>query len=191
MRAWFVMNQHKMSTERHSASRAADVEHKTEAHAARFADIVARWVATGGGLGYSPVAPGTVGSLAGVALFWAVGRSVTLGWITAVGLSALGVWAATRMTQMVGQHDPPCVVIDEIVGQFVTLWLAWSLEPPTALWLFVVIGWVLFRVFDIVKPPPVRQLERLKIGLGVMADDLMAGIYGAIVLVGLQRWFFG
>lgn len=182
------MNQERTVTE-HGASRAINAEHGAERRAARLTDIAARWIATGGGLGYCPVAPGTVGSLAGVALFWAVGRSVTLGLITAVGLGLLGVWAATRMSQMARQHDPPSVVIDEIAGQFVTLWLAWSVQPAATLWAFLVIGLTLFRVFDILKPPPVGQLERLKAGFGVMADDLMAGLYGSVALIGLQRIF--
>lgn len=185
------MNQERTVTRQHGARRAIKAEHRAELRTARLTDIVARWIATGGGLGYCPVAPGTVGSLAGVALFWAVGRSSMLGLLTAVSLSALGVWAATRMEQTVRQHDPPSVVIDEIAGQFVTLWLAWSVQPASALWAFLAIGFTLFRVFDILKPPPVGQLERLKAGFGVMADDLMAGLYGSIALIGLQRGFFG
>ena len=166
-------------------------QHSEHAHANRPADVIARLVATSGGLGYAPVAPGTVGSLAGVALFWVVGRSASIGLITALILIVAGVWAATRMGQLAHEHDPQFVVIDEVAGQFVTLWLAWSLQPASALWTFVGIGFVLFRFFDIVKPAPVRQLERLKEGFGVMADDIMAGVYGGLVLFGLQRWLIG
>jgi len=158
-----------------------------------FPDSLAHLLATAGGLGYAPVAPGTVGSLAGVGLFWAVGQPLILGLITVFMLTGVGIWAATRVERMTEEHDPTRVVVDEVAGQFLTLWLAWSFQPVSAgqfslrELVFIGAGFLLFRFFDIVKPAPVRQLERLGEGFGIMADDLMAGIYAGLTLHLLDR----
>lgn len=159
-----------------------------------FSDSLAHLLATAGGLGYAPVVPGTVGSLAGVGLFWVLGESVVLGLITVLLLTGVGIWAATRVEQMTGEHDPARVVVDETAGQFLTLWLVWSFRPvstgqfSTRELILIGVGFLLFRFFDIVKPVPIRQLERLKEGFGVMADDVMAGIYAGLTLHLLDRW---
>lgn len=142
---------------------------------------VARLLATVGGAGYLPVAPGTWGSAAGVLLVAAVrmgGVPVRLEIAALLVVLAIGVWSAGVTGRLMGDEDPGPVVIDEVVGQWITLlWL-----PLT--WQTVLLGFLLFRVFDIVKPFPARQCEQLPGGWGVMFDDVMAGIYGQLVLRG-------
>src|SRR5262249_13543929 len=138
-------------------------------------------IATSGYLGFAPVAPGTVGSAAGVALFY-LARAVGAAWIEPVlivVLFAAGVWAASSAEEQVGVTDPGPVVIDEVVGMLITL--AWI--PVTPLGAFV--GFFLFRLLDVVKPWPSRQLESLHGGLGIMADDAMAAVYGHLLMRGL------
>jgi len=139
--------------------------------------VLARVLATGFGAGYSPFAPGTAGSAVGLLLYWplqALGLSATLA-VTAV-VSLLGVWAAARVAAEARQEDPGLVVVDEIAGQWVTLLLLpWT--PGVA-----IVGFFAFRVMDVVKPWPARQLEDLHGGWGIMADDLMAGVYANLLV---------
>jgi phosphatidylglycerophosphatase A len=142
-------------------------------------------LATALGAGYSPVAPGTAGSLVALAIAWLL-RDTLAPWHFAV-LAALmfapAVWSADVTAKAVKRKDPGLVVIDEVIGQWITIAGASTLNWKTALAAFA-----LFRLFDIWKPPPVRQLEALPGGLGINADDAMAGIYGALVLW-LAGWF--
>ena len=144
---------------------------------ARASFGLARLIATGFGSGYSPVAPGTAGSLVGLLLFWPLARLdvLWLGIAIVVGF-AIGVVAASATAREVGLEDPGIVVWDEVVGMWITL----ALVPLTPL--SAVLGFFLFRVMDVVKPPPARQFERLHGGLGIMADDVMAGIYANLLL---------
>lgn len=105
--------------------------------------------------------------------------------VWAVLLTPLGIWAATIVARESGRKDPQIVVIDEVLGQWLTLAGATHLD-----WRTFLLGFVLFRLFDIWKPPPVRQLERLPDGTGIVADDLMAGVYGSLVLGIASRWIF-
>ena len=134
-------------------------------------------LATGFGTGYAPIASGTFGSLPGL-LFIAL--LAPLGWPVALAgtlvVTLVGIWAADRAARSWGQTDPGRVVIDEIAGQMVTL-----LFLPITPWTLIA-GFLLFRLFDIVKPPPARQFEKLHGGVGIMADDLMAGVYANLVL---------
>lgn len=145
---------------------------------ARRASPLARWVATAGGVGYAPLMPGTFGSMAGIALCWAA-TAVGGRWgvpVLAIVATASGIVAADRTARALGQHDPGCVVIDEVAGQALALaFLPWSPEV-------VIAGFFAFRVFDIIKPPPARQLERLPGGLGIVADDLAAGLYANLAV---------
>jgi phosphatidylglycerophosphatase A len=133
------------------------------------------------GCGYAPVAPGTAGSLAALAI--AIALHIWFGWqpywfaILAIALLAPGIWSAGVVAQLAGKKDPGLVVIDEVIGQWITIAGATALNSTS--W---IAAFVLFRLFDIWKPPPVRQLERLPAGTGIVADDVMAGIYGAIVI---------
>jgi phosphatidylglycerophosphatase A len=140
-------------------------------------DALATAVATGLGSGYSPFAPGTAGSAVGLALFWPMRGLSAVAQLAAIALvSALGVAAAGWMARRAGQEDPGLVVIDEVAGMWVTL----ALLPVTPL--LAGLGFLAFRVMDIFKPWPARDLEGLPGGWGIMADDLMAGIYANLLL---------
>jgi phosphatidylglycerophosphatase A len=133
--------------------------------------------------GYFPVAPGTVGSAAGLLVYllvrWSGSPVVEVALI--VVLFAAGVWAGTTAEQYFGGIDPGPVVIDEVVGMLITLAFV-----PVGL-AGALTGFVLFRVFDVIKPFPAGRLERLPGGLGVMADDAMAAVY-ANVCLRLVQW---
>ena len=136
-------------------------------------------LATVGGVGLLPLAPGTWGSLVGVAVAWAVAAvSGPLAVSALAGaLFVAGWWAAERVAKRSGIADPGFIVIDEVVGQ--ALVLAWV--PPTP-WAYA-LGFVLFRIADIVKPWPIRAVEqRFRNGFGVMADDVAAAVYAGLVL---------
>lgn len=144
---------------------------------------VSRAVATVLGIGYVPFAPGTFGSAAGLAVFAAVraaGGPVVEA-LTIVLVFLVGAWAATAAETHFGHIDPGPVVIDEVLGMLVTL----AFLPVSVTGALV--GFVLFRVFDVIKPPPCNSLEALPGGWGVMSDDLMAGVY-ACVCVRLLAW---
>ncbi|MGI9065888.1 MAG: phosphatidylglycerophosphatase A family protein [Pyrinomonadaceae bacterium] len=185
-------------------------------------DYLALAIATCG-VGYLPLAPGTWGSLVGVGLFYflryAVAEVHLLAldnqWITkdafgeglerlnffltavlllVIGvITVVGTWAASRTEKIIGRKDPGIVVIDEVAGQlvafvFVPAFYFGILVPP-----IIIVGFVAFRFFDIVKPYPARRLESLPAGLGIMADDIVAGMYAAVVVSVLQAldklWF--
>lgn len=136
--------------------------------------------ATAGGLGYAPVAPGTAGSLGAVVVF-ILARNVALAHpalfaLIIAGTAATGVFAARAVMRAEGVEDPGKVVVDEVAGQ----WIALFLLPFS--WPLVIAGFLLFRLFDIWKPFPVRQSERLGNGVGVMLDDILAGIYANLTL---------
>ena len=139
---------------------------------------LAVFVATVGYSGYFPVAPGTVGSLAGLVFYllvwWSQSPVVEVGLI--VMLFLLGIWAGTTTERYFGGIDPGQIVIDEVVGMLITLAFI-----PVGL-SGALVGFFLFRVFDVIKPFPAARLERLHGGLGVMADDAMAAVYANISL---------
>jgi phosphatidylglycerophosphatase A len=130
------------------------------------------------------VAPGTAGSAVGLALFWGVHHLPLAGQVAATAaMFALGVAAAGHVARHMGVEDPGRVVADEVAGMWVSL-LALPLTATTAAAAFV-----LFRVFDVFKPYPARDLERLPGGWGIMCDDVMAGVYANLVLrAGLLAW---
>jgi len=159
-------------------------------------------LATAFGLGYLPIAPGTWGSLGGVAItlamewitsrkmllymnmerdanFWTVGLlPAKVDYVLVVAIAILGVYVAGRTAMYAGKKDPQFVVIDEVSGQMIAYF-----SPFTVLnWKSLLLGFILFRVFDIWKPFPARQAESLPGGLGIMADDWIAGIYAALGL---------
>jgi len=155
-------------------------------------DYLALSIATCG-VGYLPLAPGTFGSLVGVGIFLLLVRATPPNALVAVVLVAIvvvtfaGIWAATRTEQLSGRKDPGKVVVDEVAGQFIalfplTLFTRWSTAA-------VIVSFILFRFFDIVKPYPANRLQDLNGGAGVMLDDLVAGVYGA-VLVSIMLKFF-
>jgi phosphatidylglycerophosphatase A len=138
-------------------------------------------IATCGYIGFAPLAPGTVGSAAGVALYYLV-RATGLPWVQLALIAVLfaaGVWAASEAERALDRTDPGPVVIDEVVGVLITL--AWIPVTP----LGALVGFLIFRLFDVIKPWPSRQFESMHGGMGVMADDAMAAVYGHLLLRGL------
>lgn len=142
------------------------------------------WIATCAGIGYFPVIPGTAGSAVGLLISAALGRApVAPAWrivvlaALAIVLFALGVWAAGRAEKFFGRTDPGAVVVDEVVGQMITF-----LARPQATWKWLLAGFILFRVLDVVKPFPAGRAERLPGGWGIMLDDVVAGAYSLVLL---------
>jgi len=139
------------------------------------------------GCGYSPVAPGTAGSLAAVAIAIALHYTVSSERITflvlALAMLLPGIWAAGVVAKHEGREDPQIVVVDEVIGQWITI-----AGASTINWKSLLAALLLFRLFDVWKPPPARQLENLPGGFGIVADDVMAGIYGALAIVLLDRF---
>jgi len=171
----------------------------TTARARTGKDYLAIAIATCG-VGFIPIAPGTFGSVVGIGV-WAIVRGGVLAilWpfagrnnlsllhitsgligvelVAVILITLAGIWAASRVERMHGAKDPQKVVVDEVAGQFIAL-IAVPLEVQT--WWTIILAFLLFRFFDIVKPYPARKFEDLHGGLGIMADDLVAGLYAAI-----------
>jgi phosphatidylglycerophosphatase A len=160
-----------------------------------FALAVATW-----GVGYIPGAPGTFGSAVGVGLYllmqsmsasvfaFAAARGWSMEFLESFRtalvlllialLTLVGIWAATRTEKLLGRKDPGIVVVDEVAGQLITF----VFVPFNSAWWVIIAGFAAFRLFDIWKPYPIRRLEALESGLGIMADDVLAGIYAAILM---------
>ena len=139
------------------------------------------FIATCAHVGYAPVAPGTFGSAVGLVVYYLVRRQAS----TAVELGAIalilivGLWSATEAEHHFSGLDPGPVVIDEVIGMLITL----ALHPVNVVG--AIIGFFIFRVLDVVKPWPARRLELLPGGFGVVLDDVMAGVYGNLLMWGL------
>jgi len=143
-------------------------------------DRAALWILSCGGLGFLPLVPGTFGSLAGVGVALLV---LGQGHLHAIlGASILTVLLGPAAVRAAGRKDPQQVVMDEVAGVLAALAFVPSPSPLEAGF-----GFLLFRVFDILKPPPARWLERLPGGWGILLDDLAAGIYAAAALWGLGQ----
>ena len=148
-------------------------------------------IATGLGVGHFPYGPGTMGALLAILIWYPITTManhttwflITLTLILAFTL--LGAWSSTVAERYWGE-DPSRVVIDEVVGQWITLLAV----PAVFSWWHVLAAFVLFRFFDIVKPLGVRKMENFKSGWGIMADDILAGCYGAILiyLLSIIEW---
>jgi phosphatidylglycerophosphatase A len=150
---------------------------------------LALFLATGGYVGYVPIAPGTFGSALGLGLLWGLR---TVGDVRLEGLVlglvlVLGAWSGSIAERYAGRADPGIVVIDEVAGMLITMLFI----PMTGI--SVLTGFLVFRALDIVKPWPARRLEGLAGGFGIMADDVMAAVYGNLVMHGLRAgaagWF--
>jgi phosphatidylglycerophosphatase A len=150
----------------------------------KASDYLALSIATCG-VGYLPLIPGTFGSMLGVGIFLLLTRVTAGSSLVVVVVVAIlaftfaGIWAATRTEELSGRKDPGKVVVDEVAGQMIallplTFFTHWS---TTA----VIVSFILFRFFDIVKPYPAGRFEALKGGYGIMCDDLVAGAYGAVI----------
>jgi phosphatidylglycerophosphatase A len=133
-------------------------------------------IATGFGVGFIPFAPGTFGSLLGLLLWVFVPAPVASQAAMIIAVFLIGAWSATHAERRLQAADPQPVVIDEVLGMLVTLFM-----NPIG-WVGALLGFLLFRFFDVVKPYPANRLERLHGGLGVMADDAMAAIYANVTL---------
>lgn len=145
------------------------------------------WFATWFGCGLAPKAPGTFGALGALIVAWplAFHHGWQPLWFGALAILILypAIQSATAVSVGTGRKDPQIVVVDEVVGQWLTLAGATRLNPMAFLYALI-----LFRLFDIWKPPPVRSLEKLPAGTGIVLDDAMAGIYGAVILYVLGRF---
>ena len=140
------------------------------------AAAVATWLATGFGSGFSPVAPGTAGTLVAVPLAYLLPAGFPAQGLVVALVVALAIWSAGVAAPGFGLKDPGQIVVDEIAGYLVTV----AFLP--AGWVTLAVGFVLFRLFDIAKPPPCRWAETLPGGLGIVADDLLAGLYANLVI---------
>jgi phosphatidylglycerophosphatase A len=134
-------------------------------------------IASAGGAGYAPIAPGTAGSAVGIVIYlltkdWTASAQAAL----LAGTSLVGIWASTVASGHFKHKDPGHVVIDEVAGQLLTLFLTGASLPGA------VVGFFVFRLLDIIKPWPANRFEALPGGLGIMADDLMAGVYGCLAM---------
>ena len=158
-----------------------------DTRARRMMDRIAWLLGTWFGCGHSPFAPGTAGSAG--AIMVALAAAYWLGWsraqLIACTLILIGpaIWSADRVAKTVGAKDPGRVVVDEVAGQWLTLWGATAFNATS-----IALAFLLFRLFDVWKPFPARQLEALPGGLGIVADDLAAGLYAALVLLA-AGWF--
>lgn len=137
----------------------------------------ARLVATVGGVGHAPVAPGTVASALTALALGVVSPSPLALVVMLLAVILVGTWAAQEAERSLGGKDPGAIVIDEVAGMALAV-LTLPLTPAV-----LIAGFVLFRVFDIVKPYPANALQRLPGGVGVMIDDLVAGLYALLLLV--------
>ena len=134
-------------------------------------------VASVGGAGYAPIASGTLGSLVAAIALWLIPFSPTALLATLIVVTIVGVWAGSRVERALGAKDPGVIVIDEVAGMFLAVLFLPRTLPV------LVSAFFLFRLFDIWKPYPARQIQEFHGGLGVMLDDLIAGAYALAVLV--------
>jgi len=144
------------------------------------------FLSLGFGSGLAPFAPGTFGTLAAVPLYLLLREGVSLpAYLLLVGLLSLaGVWLCGVTARALGLHDHPAIVWDEIAGYLLTM------AAAPAGWGWVVTGFLLFRLFDILKPWPIRRIDRgVGGGVGIMLDDLLAALYAWLVLQGLAYWW--
>ena len=146
------------------------------------APLWAKLAATFFGIGLLRPGPGSWASAATALLWWLLGAEINPQWqaaaaaLLAAAAILVGIPAATRMSRATGLKDPQFVVIDEVAGQLIAL-----IAVPVS-WKSILLGFILFRGFDIVKPPPVRQLEHLREGIGIVLDDVAAGFYALIIM---------
>ena len=145
-------------------------------------------VATFFGAGFSPVAPGTLGSLAALPLAFALlHMDIVVATSIVVGLYFLGLWSANHLENVLGQHDAQMIVIDEVVGVCVsTLLLSWWFLGAADPYLLLLLSFLSFRLFDVLKPWPIGWIDRtVGGGVGVMIDDLVAALMGVLAVAGV------
>lgn len=141
------------------------------------------FLATGFGSGYSPIMPGTMGTIVAVILFLFASMNIFVFYAALLLLLIISVPLSGAAEKIIGKKDPGSVVIDEIVGYFVAmvgLPIAWG--HTFGNYKYIILGFVIFRIFDIAKPWPIKQLQVLKGGWGIVIDDVVAGIFTRIIL---------
>ncbi|MFT4729236.1 MAG: phosphatidylglycerophosphatase A [Granulosicoccus sp.] len=137
----------------------------------------ANFIALGGGLGLAPKAPGTFGTLLGIPLLFLMPNNLVAYLVVLVLLFVLGVWCCDACAKNLGVHDHPGIVWDEVVGYLITM----IAVPKTLVW--VVVGFILFRFFDILKPWPISWIDKqVAGGMGIMLDDVLAAVFALIVI---------
>lgn len=136
-------------------------------------------MATVGGIGFIPAAPGTLGTVPAALLVWLLPMPMAIHVLLTVGVTVAGIIVSGEAEAVLGKKDPGCIVIDEFAGYLVAM----AFLPPTPG--YVIAAFVLFRAFDILKPYPINKLQSIKGGMGVMIDDLAAGLAANIIL---QLW---
>lgn len=151
----------------------------------RTLNSLSKAIATALGAGYSPIAPGTCGTAVTVPLALALAPLPLWQYvIVLVGITLIGIWAAERADRAWGSHDSGRIVIDEVAGYLTTVALV-----DRGHWVPLVVGFVVFRVLDIGKPPPIRWLDRnVPGGFGVVIDDVAAGVLGMVIMLALDRF---
>ena len=176
----------------HESSLRHDPVSMSNARRAFAAAPISALLATGLGSGLSPVAPGTAGSLLGLVVAWLLASHAgsmgsPLGLLmSGLAVGALGVAVSGPVCRALESDDPGCIVIDEVAGQLIaSAGVAFVRGSPLWAW---IAAFVLFRFFDVVKPLGIHRLQSLPGGWGVVADDLLAGLYAALLLIALGRW---
>ena len=140
-------------------------------------------IASGGGAGYVPIAPGTAGSAVAALGLWLIPFSRIAFFVTLFGVIVVGIWASHHVELLLGRKDPGLIVIDEVAGMMVSVALVPRSIPV------LICAFLLFRLFDIWKPFPAREAQSLHGGAGVMVDDLIAGVYALVLIMGARNLF--
>ena len=156
-------------------------ESKTQNPKSRIA--IARLIASGAGIGFMPLFPGTIASIVAAGVYAAVVLLTSTWWIPVpltIAAGVVGVWLGNHARELLGKDDPPAFVLDEIVGMWLAMFGMGDALPLT--WYGVLAALVLFRLFDIVKPYPASRLNEICSGWGIMGDDVAAGLYAGIVV---------
>ncbi len=147
-------------------------------------DKIALFLATSFFLGKFPIAPGTIGTLGAIPFFYLYWDKGLLAQVSiTLSVFLVGIWASYEVSQKYNEKDPSFVTIDEIAGYMVTmLGINLSQTPLNQALVYFLLGFVIFRIIDILKPPPIKTLEKYPMGIGIMIDDILAGVYSWIIL---------
>jgi len=146
--------------------------------------FIAKWISLGFGSGKLPHAPGTYGTVVGIPIFLLMADLSLFAYVSlCTVLLGIGIWASQRYSDYLGVHDHGSIVWDEVVGYLITM------TATPAEWQWIILGFILFRLFDIWKPWPINLLDKyVHGGVGIMMDDVLAGVYGAAVLLAVQYY---
>ena len=141
-------------------------------------DFWIKFIASGIGTGYAPIIPGTFGTLLGIAVFMSLSQFPRwLFFITLLGITAIGIWTSDKAEKLYQKKDPSYIVIDEVIGLlFTMLFLPFQVK-------YVLIAFIVFRIMDVIKPYPAKQWQELHGGIGIVIDDIVAGIYSGLIIL--------